>query len=94
MPLGGGRLADAGTTVSPVAAPVSRMCANTVATALNNPRIRTVSIASILLDAVMAFKRGQKRIGVLLLAAAALGSRSTLAGTLVQVLVRLYRWQR
>lgn len=70
------------------------MATNPVQAGLNSPRIRTLSIVSIIVDAALAIKRGNKKVGMLLLGAAALGSKSTIAATAIQLLVRLVRWRR
>ncbi|WP_224333570.1 hypothetical protein [Haloprofundus halobius] len=50
-----------------------------------------LSIISTLVDAIVAFAKGRRVSGVLLLAAAALSSRVPGIGTAVSVLLRVYR---
>lgn len=51
----------------------------------------TFGIVSTLVDALLAFKRGQNKSGLLLLLAAALSKRFTGLGTVVSVVLRLVR---
>lgn len=53
-----------------------------------------LSIVSTLVDAAVAFARGRKKSGLLLLGAAALSSRIPGLGTAVSVFLRLVRWLR
>nr|WP_276300812.1 hypothetical protein [Halorussus sp. DT80] len=53
-----------------------------------------LSIVSTLVDAAMAFVRGRKKSGMLLVGAAALSSKVPGIGTAVSLLVRLVRWLR
>ncbi|WP_135826737.1 hypothetical protein [Halorussus ruber] len=61
---------------------------------LNSRSMNKLSIVSTLADAAMAFVRGRKKSGVLLLGAAALSSKVPGIGTAVSLLVRLVRWLR
>ena len=53
-----------------------------------------VSIVSTLIDAALAFNRGRRKSGLLLLGAAALSSRIPGVGTVVSLFLRLARWLR
>jgi hypothetical protein len=53
--------------------------------------LRKSSVATTLVDALLAFKRGRPKSGLLLLGAAALSSRFPGAGTLVSLALRAYR---
>lgn len=53
--------------------------------------VNTVSIVSTLVDAALAFARGRRKSGLLLLGAAALSSRVPGLGTAVSILLRLVR---
>ncbi len=63
-------------------------------TSFNSRSMNKLSIVSTLVDAAMAFVRGRKKSGLLLLGAAALSSRVPGFGTAVSLLVRLVRWLR
>ncbi|MGQ3413531.1 hypothetical protein [Natrinema versiforme] len=58
---------------------------------LNKDSAKKLSIVSTVLDAVMAFRRGRRKSGLLLLAAAALSSRVPGIGTAVSLFLRLVR---
>jgi hypothetical protein len=58
---------------------------------LNLRSARKLGIASTVVDAVLAFRRGRVKSGLLLLGAAALSKRVPLLGTAVSVLLRLGR---
>jgi hypothetical protein len=60
----------------------------------NANSMNKLSIVSTLVDAAMAFVRGRKKSGLLLLGAAALSSKVPGVGTAVSLLVRLVRWLR
>lgn len=60
-------------------------------TSLNAKSMRKMSTASTVIDAVLAFVRGQRKAGVLLLGAAALSSRVPGLGTAASVLLRVVR---
>jgi len=53
--------------------------------------LSNLSIVSTIVDAALAFARGRSVSGVLLLAAAALGTRVPGIGTAMSLLLRLYR---
>jgi hypothetical protein len=53
-----------------------------------------VSIVSTLIDAALAFTRGRRKSGLVLLGAAALSSRIPGIGTAVSLFLRLVRWFR
>lgn len=53
-----------------------------------------VSIVSTLIDAALAFARGRRKSGLVLLGAAALSSRVPGLGTAVSLFLRLVRWLR
>ncbi|WP_224448421.1 hypothetical protein [Haloprofundus salilacus] len=57
----------------------------------NTNSMNKLSIVSTLVDALVAFAKGRRISGVLLLAAAALSSRVRGIGTAVSLLLRLYR---
>ena len=64
---------------------------------MNSINVRTlnrVSIVSTLVDAAIAFARGRNRSGIVLLGAAALGSRVPGLGTAVSLFLRVVRWAR
>ena len=63
-------------------------------TAFNKQSVNKISIVSTVIDAAMAFVRGRKKEGLLLLGAAALSSRIPGLGTAVSLLTRLVRWLR
>ncbi|WP_226479250.1 hypothetical protein [Natrinema amylolyticum] len=58
---------------------------------LNRNSAKKLSIISTVIDAVMAFRRGRRKSGLLLLAAAALSSRIPGIGTAVSLFLRLVR---
>lgn len=58
---------------------------------LNRDSAKKLSIVSTVIDAVMAFRRGRRKSGLLLLAAAALSSRVPGIGTAVSLFLRLVR---
>jgi hypothetical protein len=58
---------------------------------ITSKSVNKVSMISTLVDAAVAFARGQRKSGVLLLGAAALSSRVPGLGTAVSVLLRLVR---
>ncbi|QCJ45679.1 hypothetical protein [Haloprofundus sp. MHR1] len=58
---------------------------------LNVNSMNKLSIVSTLVDAIVAFSKGRRVSGVLLLAAAALSSRVPGIGTAVSMLLRVYR---
>jgi hypothetical protein len=60
-------------------------------TQFNRQSANTFGVVSTLVDALLAFKRGQKKSGILLLFAAALSKRFTGLGTVVSVALRLIR---
>lgn len=60
-------------------------------TAFNRKSLNKLSIVSTVIDAAMAFARGQRKQGVLLLVAAALSSRVPGLGTAASLLSRLAR---
>ncbi|WP_420028508.1 hypothetical protein [Halorussus lipolyticus] len=60
----------------------------------NSRSMNKLSIVSTLVDAAMAFVRGRKKSGMLLVGAAALSSKVPGIGTAVSLLVRLVRWLR
>jgi len=59
--------------------------------AFNTGSANKLSIVSTVVDAAMAFTRGRRREGFLLLGAAALSSRIPGLGTAVSILTRLVR---
>ncbi|ELY66841.1 hypothetical protein [Natrinema versiforme] len=58
---------------------------------LNRNSAKKLSIVSTVLDAAMAFRRGQRKSGLLLLVAAALSSRVPGIGTAVSLFLRIVR---
>ena len=62
--------------------------------AFNVQSANKVSIVSTLIDAALAFSRGRKKSGLVLLGAAALSSRIPGIGTAVSLFLRLVRWFR
>ncbi|WP_076432998.1 hypothetical protein [Haladaptatus litoreus] len=56
--------------------------------------VNRVSIISTLIDAALAFVRGRRKSGLLLLGAAALSSKIPGIGTAVSLFLRLVRWVR
>ncbi|QCW02137.1 hypothetical protein [Natrinema pallidum] len=58
---------------------------------INRRSANTLSIVSTLLDSALAFRRGRRKSGLLLLAAAALSSRVPGLGTAVSLFLRLVR---
>lgn len=60
-------------------------------TTYNTSPLNDLSIVATLVDAALAFARGRRLTGVLLLAAAALGSRVPGIGTAASILLRLVR---
>ena len=63
-------------------------------TAFNAKSANRVSIVSTLIDAALAFNRGRRKSGLLLIGAAALSSRIPGVGTAVSLFLRLVRWLR
>ncbi|WP_255681945.1 hypothetical protein [Natrinema sp. SYSU A 869] len=57
----------------------------------NRQSANKISIISTVIDAVMAFRRGRRKSGLLLLVAAALSSRVPGIGTAVSLFLRLVR---
>ncbi|WP_081704352.1 MULTISPECIES: hypothetical protein [unclassified Natrinema] len=57
----------------------------------NRRAANTLSIVSTLVDSALAFRRGRRKSGLLLLAAAALSSRVPGLGTAVSLFLRLVR---
>ena len=60
-------------------------------TGFNAKSMNDLSIVATIVDAAMAFARGRRKSGVLLLGAAALSSRLPGLGTAVSLLLRLVR---
>ncbi len=60
-------------------------------TGFNKQSANKLGIATTLVDALLAFRRGQHKSGILLLGAAALSKRINGLGTAVSVLLRLAR---
>ena len=60
-------------------------------TVKNAGTLRDLSTLSTLVDAVLEFARGRSGSGLLLLVAAAVSTKLSGFGTLVSVLIRLYR---
>jgi len=58
---------------------------------LTGNSMKKISIATTVLDAAMAFRRGNPRRGAVLLGAAALSTRAPGLGTLASVAIRAYR---
>jgi hypothetical protein len=58
---------------------------------VNVGSMRKLSTVSTILDALLAFKRGRKKSGLLLLGAAALSRRVPGIGTAASVLLRIVR---
>jgi hypothetical protein len=58
---------------------------------LNRNSAKKLSTVSTVLDAAMAFRRGQRKSGLLLLVAAALSSRIPGIGTAVSLFLRVAR---
>ena len=63
-------------------------------TGFNAQSANRVSIVSTLIDAALAFVRGRRKSGLLLLGAAALSRRIPGVGTAVSLFLRLVRWLR
>ncbi|MFC7044541.1 hypothetical protein ACFQH6_03155 [Halobacteriaceae archaeon GCM10025711] len=59
--------------------------------AINVQSVNRVSIVTTLVDAAIAFARGRRKSGLLLLGAAALSSRVPGIGTATSILLRLAR---
>lgn len=53
-----------------------------------------VSVVSTVIDAALAFRRGRRKSGLVLLGAAALSSRVPGLGTVASLFLRLVRWLR
>ena len=62
--------------------------------AFNVQSANKLSIVSTLIDAALAFTRGRRKSGLVLLGAAALSSRIPGIGTAVSLFLRLVRWFR
>jgi hypothetical protein len=60
-------------------------------TGFDSKSVKTLSIASTLIDAALAFRRGRHGSGLLLLGAAALSKRVPGVGAAASVLLRLAR---
>ncbi|EJN61153.1 hypothetical protein [Halogranum rubrum] len=58
---------------------------------LGSKRSRQLSTISTLAEAVMAFKRGQKKVGALLLGAAIISYKRSELGYLAQLAAKLYQ---
>jgi hypothetical protein len=58
---------------------------------LGSKRSRQLSVVSTLAEAVMSFRRGQKKIAALLLGAAAISYKRSELGYLAQLGVKLYQ---
>lgn len=58
---------------------------------LGSKRSRQLSVISTLAEAVMSFKRGQKKAGALLLGAAALSYKRSELGYLAQIAAKIFK---
>lgn len=63
-------------------------------TGFNVKSANSVSIVTTLIDAALAFTRGRRKSGLVLLGAAALSSKVPGVGTAVSLFLRLLRWFR
>ena len=63
-------------------------------TGFNLQTANKVSIVSTVVDAALAFLRGRRKSGLMLLGAAALSSRVPGVGTAASLFLRLVRWLR